>query len=123
MSWIINGCILLVAILHIWFLVLEMFLWDKPIGLKTFRHTPEQAAMTKVLAANQGLYNGCLAAGLLWSFFLTPPFDQQVQMFFLISILIAGIYGGVSVNKKIFYIQGMPAAICLGLIYYFKNFG
>ena len=117
MDWLVNGWVLLVAILHLWFLILEMFLWDKPIGLKIFRHTTEQAANTKVLAANQGLYNGCLAAGLLWSFFIAPPFHTQVQIFFLISILIAGIYGGISANKKIFYIQGLPAAIGLALLF------
>ena len=104
--------VLLIALLHIYFLVLEMFLWTTPYGLKTFHMTPNQGDATKVLAQNQGLYNGFLAAGLIWSLFLGTN-GQVVQMFFLICILIAGIFGGVTVGRKVFLIQGLPALIAL----------
>src|SRR5260221_7044130 len=87
--------IALVALLHIYFLVLEMFLWDKPIGLRVFGQTAEQAAASKVLAANQGLYNGFLAAGLIWGLSL-GPFGFGVKLFFLICVLVAGFFWGVS---------------------------
>ena len=76
MRLVADVLVALVALLHLWFLVLEMFLWDKPLGLKTFRQTPEAAATSKVLAANQGLYNGFLAAGLLWGLWLAAPASQ-----------------------------------------------
>lgn len=105
-----------VAVLHVYFLVLEMFLWTKPKGLKTFRMNLEKAKETAVLAANQGLYNGFLAAGLIWS--LVHPdlvFAKQIALFFLTCVLVAGIYGGYSVNRRIFIIQGVPALIAIGL--------
>lgn len=107
--------ILLIALLHIYFLVLEMFLWEKPLGLKTFRNTPEKAAITKVLAANQGLYNGFLAAGLLWGLYLH---SSEILTFFLICISIAGIYGALTAARKIIYIQGLPAMIALIILYF-----
>ena len=119
MVWLINIIIVLIAILHIYFLILEMFLWEKPIGLKAFGLSAENAAISKVLAANQGLYNGFLAAGLIWSLFLTTPFNNQVQYFFLSCILIAGIYGGLSASKKILYVQASPALIALLLLLFF----
>ena len=82
----------LVGLLHGWFLVLEMFLWDKPLGLKTFRQTPESAAASKVLAANQGLYNGFLAAGLFWGLSLGSA-GTAVKLFFLGCVVVAGAYG------------------------------
>ena len=98
--------VVLVALLHLYFLVLEMFLWTSPLGLKTFRNSPEKAETTRVLAANQGLYNGFLAAGLLYYLHL----DQwQVVMFFLHCVLVAALYGAWSVNKRIFFVQGIPA--------------
>jgi putative membrane protein len=96
----------LVALLHVYFLVLEMFLWTKPLGLKTFRNSPEKAETTRVLAANQGLYNGFLAAGLLW-FLRTAQWN--VVLFFLGCVLVAALYGAHSVSKRIFFVQGVPA--------------
>jgi len=110
--------VLIVAISHLLFLILEMFLWDKPIGLKIFRQDEKKAAITKVLAANQGLYNGFLAAGLIWSLVLDKPFAVQAQLFFLCCVVIAGIYGAISVNRRIFYIQALPA-ICTILLIFF----
>ncbi|MBC3921120.1 DUF1304 domain-containing protein [Undibacterium sp. CY18W] len=106
----------LVAALHIYFLILEMFLWDKPLGLKTFRNTPEKAAITKVLAANQGLYNGFLAAGLIWGLCLGPA-GFHVKIFFLTCVIIAGAYGAYSVSRRILYIQAAPAAVALVLLH------
>lgn len=119
MEYIITTFIVIIALLHIYFLVLEMFLWDKPKGMKVFGMTAEKAETTKVLAANQGLYNGFLAAGLLWSLFLSTPFSQQVQIFFLACIVVAGIYGAATASKKILFIQACPAAIALLLIVLF----
>ena len=98
--------VVLVALLHVYFLVLEMFLWTRPLGLKTFRNTPEKAETTRVLAANQGLYNGFLAAGLLW--FLCAG-QWNVVLFFLGCVVVAALYGAYSVNKRIFFVQGIPA--------------
>ena len=107
--------ILLVAFLHIYFMILEMFLWDKPAGLRAFGQTREKAAASKTLAANQGLYNGFLAAGLLWGIFQGEAgFD--FKFFFLLCVIIAGLYGGLTVNKKILYIQTLPALIGLLLL-------
>jgi putative membrane protein len=106
----------LVALLHLYFLVLEMFLWDKPAGLKAFRLTPEQAASTKVLAANQGLYNGFLAAGLIWGLSLGGA-GAHIQVFFLGCVLVAGVYGAATVGKKILFVQALPAALGLVLVW------
>jgi len=110
MALIANIVVALVALLHVYFLVLEMFMWDKPLGLKTFRMTQEKAEMTKVLAANQGLYNGFLAAGLLWGLSLGDA-GSDIKMFFLGCVIVAGVYGAVTVGRKILFIQAMPAAI------------
>lgn len=104
----------LVALLHAYFLVLEMFLWDKPFGLKTFRNTQEFATASKVLAANQGLYNGFLSAGLIWGL---CGGGAQVQVFFLACVVVAGVYGAASVSRKIFFIQALPALLALGALY------
>jgi putative membrane protein len=109
-----NILLILVSALHTYFLILEMFLWTKPQGLKAFRMTSERARETSVLAANQGLYNGFLAAGLLWSVIHPDPLvSKQLAIFFTSCVLVAGIYGGYSVGKKIFYIQGVPAFLAL----------
>lgn len=108
-----NILIVIIALLHVYFLVLEMFLWDKPKGMRVFNLTPEFAKASKVLAANQGLYNGFLAAGLLWGLYLT---DLRIQTFFLICIVIAGVYGALTANKRILYIQALPAALALILL-------
>jgi putative membrane protein len=105
----------LVALLHLWFLVLEMFLWDKPIGLRTFRQTPESAATSKVLAANQGLYNGFLAAGLAWGLCLGEA-GFAVTLFFLGCVVVAGIFGAATVGRKILFVQALPAAIGMALV-------
>lgn len=105
--------IALIALLHIYFLVLEMFLWEKPAGLKAFGNTPDKAKLTKVLAQNQGLYNGFLAAGLIWSLLAALPFSMMLANFFLACVLIAGIYGSLTASRKILYIQALPALIAL----------
>ncbi len=110
--------IALVALLHLYFLILEMFLWEKPAGLKAFGNSPERAAQTKVLAANQGLYNGFLSAGLFWGLWQgAAGFD--VKVFFLSCVVVAGIYGALTASKKILYIQAMPAAVALVLLFVF----
>jgi putative membrane protein len=117
MIWIANILVALVAALHIYFLVLEMFLWTKPLGLKTFRQSPEKAADSAVLAANQGLYNGFLAAGLVWGLVQgVPAFAFQIKIFFLICVIVAGIYGAVTVSRRILFVQALPAAIALILL-------
>lgn len=115
MALIANIIVALVALLHVYFLVLEMFLWSKPLGLKTFRMTPEKAEMTKVLAANQGLYNGFLAAGLLWGLSLGEA-GVSIKLFFLACVIVAGVYGAITVGRKILFIQAMPAVVALVLI-------
>jgi len=104
----------LVALLHVYFLVLEMFLWDKPYGLKTFGMTPERAAASKVLAMNQGLYNGFLAAGLVWGL-VSGAF--AVKAFFLACVVVAGVFGGLPASRKILWVQALPAAVALGLLF------
>ena len=106
MSLLANVLIGLVALLHLYFLVLEMFFWTRPIGLKTFRNTPQKAETTRVLAANQGLYNGFLAAGL---FYAIATGSREFALFFLVCVVVAALYGAYSVNKRIFVVQGVPA--------------
>jgi putative membrane protein len=115
MSTAANVVIAIVALLHLYFLVLEMFLWDKPAGLRAFGHTPEAAASSKVLAANQGLYNGFLAAGLLWGLSLGAA-GNSIKVFFLLCVLIAGVYGAATASRKILFVQALPALIALGLL-------
>jgi len=104
----------LVAFLHIYFLVLEMFLWTKPLGLKVLRQSLEQAEVSETLAANQGLYNGFLAAGLIWGLLHPDANDGfQIKTFFLLCVVIAGLYGGYSVSKRILLVQALPAAVAL----------
>lgn len=105
----------LVAISHLGFLVLEMFLWEKPVGLRVFRQSAERAAITRVLAANQGLYNGFLAAGLIWG--LMPGIGSSaIKTFFLACVIVAGIFGAATVSHRIFWIQAVPAALGLVLV-------
>lgn len=101
----------LVALLHTYFLVLECFLWDKPLGLKTFRMTPEQAAATAVLAKNQGTYNGFLAAGLVWSLVAAPEMILPLRLFFLGCVIVAALVGAATVSPRIFVVQGVPAIL------------
>jgi putative membrane protein len=106
--------IVLVTLLHLWFLVLEMVLWTRPSGRRAFGTTEEFARQTKVLAANQGLYNGFLAAGLIWGLTLGEG-GIGVKVFFLGCVLVAGVYGGLTATRKILWIQALPAAIGLAL--------
>ena len=115
MSTAANTVVLVVALLHVYILVLEMFWWDKPRGLKAFGTTPEFAAQSKVLAANQGLYNGFLAAGLFWGVAMGDA-GFSIKVFFLACILVAGIYGAATANKRILFVQALPAAIGLVLL-------
>jgi putative membrane protein len=103
---------LLVSLLHLGFLVLEMFLWTKPFGRRTFSLTPEFAQASRTLAANQGLYNGFLAAGLIWSLFLGAN-SYEVKIFFLLCVIIAGIFGAFTVSRRILWIQALPGLIAL----------
>jgi putative membrane protein len=103
-----------VASLHLYFLVLEMLFWTRPTGLRIFGNSPAQAEASRVLAANQGLYNGFLAAGLLWSaVHPVPAFSAQLAFFFLACVVVAGAYGGYSVSRKIFFVQAVPAILAL----------
>ena len=118
MIWIANALVALVALLHVYFLTLEMFLRTKPLGLKTFRQTEEKARDSAVLAANQGLYNGFLAAGLVWGLVQgNPAFAFQIKTFFLICVTIAGIYGAATVSRRILYVQAAPAVLGLILLW------
>lgn len=115
MSIAASIAVALVALLHLYFLVLEMFLWDKPAGLKAFGQTLEAARASKVLAANQGLYNGFLAAGLLWGLVLGPA-GTGVKVFFLLCVIVAGVFGAATASRKILFVQALPAAIALALV-------
>jgi putative membrane protein len=115
MSMLVLLLIALVALLHAYFLVLEMFLWTRPLGMKVFRLTLEKAESTKVLAANQGLYNGFLAAGLVWSIIGER---RDVATFFLACVVIAGVYGAATVNKRIFFVQAVPALLALAALWF-----
>jgi putative membrane protein len=118
MIWIANIVVALVAALHVYFLVLEMFFWTRPLGLKTFRNSIEKATDSAVLAANQGLYNGFLAAGLVWGLVQsTPGFAFQIKTFFLLCVIVAGVYGAVTVSRRILLVQAAPAAIALILLW------
>jgi putative membrane protein len=121
MALLADILVLVVAALHVLFLILEMFLWQQPLGLKVFRNTPEKARDSAVLAANQGLYNGFLAAGLIWGVFYQWPLSAlHIKTFFLGCVIIAGIYGAYSVNKRIFYVQALPAMVPLVLLWSFR---
>ncbi|HSL46899.1 MAG TPA: DUF1304 domain-containing protein [Anaerolineales bacterium] len=115
MTIIANLVIAIIALLHLGFLVLEMFLWNHPIGRKIFRMTKEATESSATLAANQGLYNGFLAAGLTWGL-LSGQFS--IKLFFLVCVLIAGIFGGLTAKRTILYIQALPAFVGLILLYF-----
>ena len=116
MTFISNIAVALIALLHIYFLILEMFLWTKPRGLQTFGLTPEFAAASKTLAANQGLYNGFLAAGLLWGL-VSPDSGFAFKVFFLGCVIVAGVFGGFTVGKKILWVQALPGVVALALVW------
>ena len=108
---------ILVVLLHIYFMILEMFLWTKPMGLKVFRNTPEFAKASQVLAANQGLYNGFLAAGLLFGLMHSDAaFGFAFKLFFLACVIVAGFFGALTVSHKIFFVQALPAMIAIALL-------
>jgi len=115
MTLVATTLVVFVALLHVYFLVLEMFLWDQPAGLRAFGHTREAAAASRVLAANQGLYNGFLAAGLLWGVSLGTA-GRDVTTFFLGCVLVAGIFGAATASRKILYVQALPALVALGAL-------
>ena len=115
MNVIAWGLVVLVGLLHLWFMVLEMFLWTRPAGLKTFRNTPERAESTKVLAGNQDLYNGFLAAGLLYA---AVTGSREFAVFFLLCVVAAGLYGAWSVSRRIFYVQALPALLALAALWW-----
>jgi putative membrane protein len=107
-----NILIAIVAIIHVYFLVLEMFLWTKPFGLKLFRQSLDKAKQSAVLAANQGLYNGFLAAGLVWGLLYSDPtFSTHIKFFFLACVVVAGTYGAITFSKRIFFTQALPAVL------------
>jgi putative membrane protein len=111
----------IIAILHLWFCILEMFLWTKPFSLKIFRINQEFAHQSASLAANQGIYNGFLSAGLLWGLLSgNPEHAFHLKVFFLSCIVIAGTYAGLSVNRRILFVQALPAAVTLILLYFSK---
>jgi putative membrane protein len=117
MALVVNILAGIVAVLHLCFLILEMFYWDRPLGRKIFHTTPEFSRASAVLAANQGLYNGFLAVGLIWGL---VSGQVDIILFFLICVLIAGIYGGFTAGRRILYIQALPAAIALIAVYLLK---
>lgn len=112
-----NIGILLVALLHCWFCILEIYFWRRPLGIKLFRLNQEFANQSAVLAANQGIYNAFLAAGLIWGFISTDSSQAfNIKIFFLSCVIVAGVFAGITANKRIFYIQAIPAAITLALL-------
>ena len=117
MELIISSLILFIAFEHAAFLYLEMFMWTKDLGRKVFGTTKEEAEATKVLAANQGLYNGFISAGLVWGFLHpSPEFGLQITLFFLGCVIIAGVYGAITAKVSILYLQAFPAAVTMALL-------
>lgn len=116
MATLATVLVLLVALLHGYFLVLEMFLWRTPRGRRTFGTDEAFAEQSAPLAANQGLYNGFLAAGLLWGAIAADPVGFQVRVFFLACVTVAGLYGGATVSRRILVVQAAPAAIALAVV-------
>lgn len=115
MTTVANICVALVALLHACFLVLEMFLWDRPTGRRVFGLTREFAAQSRTLAANQGLYNGFLAAGLVWGLVQGPAGDA-IKIFFLGCVIVAGVFGAITVNRKILWMQALPGVVALAMV-------
>ncbi len=115
MATISNIAVALVAALHFFFLVLEMFLWTKPLGLRTFGMTPDFARASKALAANQGLYNGFVATGLGWGLVLGGE-GTSIKIFFLGCVIVAGVFGGFTASRKILWVQALPGAVALALV-------
>jgi putative membrane protein len=116
MNLLASIVVAIVAVLHLYFMVLEMFLWDKPAGMRAFGTSKEFATASKTLAANQGLYNGFLAAGLIWGLTLGAA-GAHIKLFFLACIVVAGVYGAITVNRKILIVQALPALLGGLLVY------
>lgn len=114
MTILANVLVVIVALLHVGFLALEMFFWDHPFGRKRFRMTPEYSKASASLAANQGLYNGFLAAGLVWGLITG---EASIKIFFLICVVVAGVYGGLTTRRTILYIQAVPGLLALLAVY------
>ncbi|MBI4248962.1 MAG: DUF1304 domain-containing protein [Elusimicrobia bacterium] len=115
MKIITDFAVALVALLHFGFLVVEMFFWERPLGLRIFGLAPEAAAATKILAANQGLYNGFLVAGLVWGLSLGAP-GRAIKIFFLSCVVVAGVFGAMTASPKILWVQALPGAAALALV-------
>ncbi|MGB5702536.1 MAG: DUF1304 domain-containing protein [Polyangiales bacterium] len=117
MNAAITALIVYVIVFHVWAMVLEMFLWTKPLGRKTFGLSKEDAETSKTLAANQGLYNGFLAAGLVLSLLIANPHTAfTLKVFFLACVSLAGLYGGITAKIQILFMQGLPALVALALL-------
>jgi len=116
MPLVAKALVALVALLHIGFLVIEMFFWNTPFGQKSFNLTPEFAAQSAVLAANQGLYNGFLAAGLIWSLVAPRGMAFPLKLFFLGCVIVAGVFGAATAKTSILFVQALPAALALGAV-------
>src|SRR3954452_8633560 len=108
--------VLVVALIHVWIVVLEMFLWRTPRGLRAFQTDQDFADRAAALAANQGLYNASLVAGLIWGLLAADPVGFQVRVFFLICVIVAGVYGAATVNRRILFVQALPAAAALAAV-------
>ena len=118
MTTALIAVLVVVMVEHVWFLVLEMFLWTRPLGLRTFRNTPERARDSATLARNQGVYNGFLAAGCLWALCHPDPLvARQIATFFLACVAVAGVFGAITVSRRIFFIQALPALAGLALVW------
>jgi putative membrane protein len=115
MTTLANVAVGVVALLHLYFLVLEMFFWDKPLGRRAFGLTPEFAQASKALAANQGLYNGFLVAGLVWGLALGPA-GNAIKLFFLACVIVAGVFGALTASRKILWVQALPGVLALALV-------
>jgi putative membrane protein len=111
-----NIAVALVALLHLYFLVLEMFYWDKPLGLRVFGLKPEFAKASRALAANQGLYNGFIGAGLVWGLSLGAAGDS-IKIFFLGCVIVAGVFGALTANRRILWVQALPGAVAIALVF------
>jgi putative membrane protein len=116
MSMLAKGLIALVALMHLAFLVLEMFLWTTPTGMKIFGLNPDFAAQSRALAANMGLYNGFLAAGLIWSLIAPVPLGRTLACFFLGCVVVAGVFGAATVKMSILFVQALPAVLALAVV-------
>lgn len=117
MATLATALVLIVAAIHVYIVILEMFLWRTPRGMRSFGTDQAFADRSAPLAANQGLYNGFLVAGLLWGVLAADPVGFQVKMFFLACVIVAGVYGAATVNRRILFVQAIPAVLALAAVY------